>query len=114
MQISNFLKLKDTLNKLRYGDECVCHLYFKVSDFSKLELDVYMCMCSDVYKIQEGIGDKVGMLIQGFTGFVVSFIIGLSKGWKLTLVILAVSPVLGISAALFSMVSCCRSLSLCF
>lgn len=112
MQISNFLKLKDTLNKLRYGDECVCHLYFKVSDFSKLELDVYMC--SDVYKIQEGIGDKVGMLIQGFTSFVVSFIIGLSKGWKLTLVILAVSPVLGISAALFSMVSCCRSLSLCF
>uniref|UniRef100_A0A3P8Q775 ATP-binding cassette, sub-family B (MDR/TAP), member 4 n=1 Tax=Astatotilapia calliptera TaxID=8154 RepID=A0A3P8Q775_ASTCA len=70
-------------------------------------------LTDDVYKIQEGIGDKVGMLIQGFTSFVVSFIIGLSKGWKLTLVILAVSPVLGISAALFSMVSCCRSLSLC-
>uniref|UniRef100_A0A3B4FGF5 ABC-type xenobiotic transporter n=1 Tax=Pundamilia nyererei TaxID=303518 RepID=A0A3B4FGF5_9CICH len=61
-------------------------------------------LTDDVYKIQEGIGDKVGMLIQGFTSFVVSFIIGLSKGWKLTLVILAVSPVLGISAALFSMV----------
>lgn len=61
-------------------------------------------LTDDVYKIQEGIGDKVGMLLQGFTSFVVSFIIGLSKGWKLTLVILAVSPVLGISAALFSMV----------
>uniref|UniRef100_A0A668RTY9 ABC-type xenobiotic transporter n=1 Tax=Oreochromis aureus TaxID=47969 RepID=A0A668RTY9_OREAU len=61
-------------------------------------------LTDDVYKIQEGIGDKVGMLIQGFTSFVVSFIIGLSKGWKLTLVILAVSPVLGISAAFFSMV----------
>lgn len=65
-----------------------------------------MYTCSDVYKIQEGIGDKVGMLIQGFTSFVASFVIGFSKGWKLTLVILAISPVLGISAALFSKVSC--------
>uniref|UniRef100_A0A3P9D7T9 ATP-binding cassette sub-family B member 5 n=1 Tax=Maylandia zebra TaxID=106582 RepID=A0A3P9D7T9_9CICH len=62
-------------------------------------------LTDDVYKIQEGIGDKVGMLIQGFTSFVVSFIIGLSKGWKLTLVILAVSPVLGISAVLTSFTS---------
>uniref|UniRef100_A0A669E678 ATP-binding cassette sub-family B member 5 n=1 Tax=Oreochromis niloticus TaxID=8128 RepID=A0A669E678_ORENI len=62
-------------------------------------------LTDDVYKIQEGIGDKVGMLLQGFTSFVVSFIIGLSKGWKLTLVILAVSPVLGISAVLTSFTS---------
>ncbi|XP_030604928.1 ATP-dependent translocase ABCB1 [Archocentrus centrarchus] len=61
-------------------------------------------LTDDVYKIQEGIGDKVGMLIQGFTSFVASFVIGFTKGWKLTLVILAISPVLGISAALFSKV----------
>ena len=61
-------------------------------------------MYSDVYKIQEGIGDKVGMIIQSVTTFVSSFIIGFIKGWKLTLVILAVSPALGISAALFSKV----------
>ncbi|KAG7242239.1 hypothetical protein INR49_024285 [Caranx melampygus] len=61
-------------------------------------------LTDDVYKIQEGIGDKAGMLIQAFTTFISSFIIGFSKGWKLTLVILAVSPVLGISAALFSKV----------
>lgn len=60
--------------------------------------------CSDVYKIQEGIGDKVGMLIQSFSSFIAAFIIGFTKGWKLTLVILAVSPALGISAALFSKV----------
>ncbi|XP_035989699.1 ATP-dependent translocase ABCB1-like isoform X2 [Fundulus heteroclitus] len=59
-------------------------------------------LTDDVYKIQEGIGDKVGMLIQRFTSFFASFIIGFIKGWKLTLVILAVSPALGISAALFS------------
>ncbi|KAK5603038.1 Multidrug resistance protein 1 [Crenichthys baileyi] len=56
----------------------------------------------DVYKIQEGIGDKVGMLIQSFSSFIAAFIIGFTRGWKLTLVILAVSPALGISAALFS------------
>ncbi|CAN9514222.1 unnamed protein product [Ophioblennius macclurei] len=61
-------------------------------------------LTDDVYKIQEGIGDKVGMLIQGFTTFISSFIIGFIKGWKLTLVILAVSPVLAISAAIFSKV----------
>uniref|UniRef100_UPI0037E91357 ATP-dependent translocase ABCB1 n=1 Tax=Semicossyphus pulcher TaxID=241346 RepID=UPI0037E91357 len=61
-------------------------------------------LTDDVYKIQEGIGDKAGMLIQAYTTFITSFIIGFSKGWKLTLVILAVSPALGISAALFSKV----------
>uniref|UniRef100_A0A7N8XL94 ATP-binding cassette, sub-family B (MDR/TAP), member 4 n=1 Tax=Mastacembelus armatus TaxID=205130 RepID=A0A7N8XL94_9TELE len=55
-------------------------------------------LTDDVYKIQEGIGDKVGMLIQAFSTFFSSFIIGFSKGWKLTLVLLAVSPALGISA----------------
>ncbi|KAM7420778.1 hypothetical protein PAMA_015141 [Pampus argenteus] len=58
----------------------------------------------DVYKIQEGIGDKVGMLLQAFSTLFTSFIIGFIKGWKLTLVILAVSPALGISAAIFSKV----------
>uniref|UniRef100_A0A3Q3Q392 ATP-binding cassette, sub-family B (MDR/TAP), member 4 n=1 Tax=Monopterus albus TaxID=43700 RepID=A0A3Q3Q392_MONAL len=61
-------------------------------------------LTDDVYKIQEGIGDKTGMLIQALSCFVSSFIIGFTKGWKLTLVILAVSPALGVSAALFSKV----------
>uniref|UniRef100_A0A671WTY9 ATP-binding cassette, sub-family B (MDR/TAP), member 4 n=1 Tax=Sparus aurata TaxID=8175 RepID=A0A671WTY9_SPAAU len=61
-------------------------------------------LTDDVYKIQEGIGDKAGMLIQAYTTFITSFVIGFTKGWQLTLVILAVSPALGISAALFSKV----------
>ncbi|KAG7475856.1 multidrug resistance protein 1-like [Solea senegalensis] len=61
-------------------------------------------LMDDVYKIQEGIGDKVGMLIQSFTTLIASFVIGFTKGWKLTLVILAVSPLLGISAAFYSKV----------
>uniref|UniRef100_A0A8C5I2M5 ABC-type xenobiotic transporter n=1 Tax=Gouania willdenowi TaxID=441366 RepID=A0A8C5I2M5_GOUWI len=61
-------------------------------------------LTDDVYKIQEGIGDKAGMLVQGFTTFISSFIIGFINGWKLTLVILAISPALAISAAFFSKV----------
>uniref|UniRef100_A0A4W6C8W9 ATP-binding cassette, sub-family B (MDR/TAP), member 4 n=1 Tax=Lates calcarifer TaxID=8187 RepID=A0A4W6C8W9_LATCA len=59
-------------------------------------------LTDDVYKIQEGIGDKAGMLVQAFTTFFSSFIIGFTKGWKLTLVILAVSPALGVSAAVLA------------
>ncbi|XP_070768347.1 ATP-dependent translocase ABCB1 [Enoplosus armatus] len=61
-------------------------------------------LTDDIYKIQEGIGDKAGRLIQAYTTFITAFVIGFSKGWKLTLVILAVSPALGISAAVFSRV----------
>jgi len=64
-----------------------CHLFF-----------------SDVSKINEGIGDKLGLLFQALTTFVAGFVVGLIRGWKLTLVILAVSPVLGLSAALWAKV----------
>ncbi|TNN75712.1 Multidrug resistance protein 1A [Liparis tanakae] len=59
-------------------------------------------LTDDVYKIQEGIGDKAGKLIQAISTFTAAFIIGFSKGWKLTLVILAVSPALALSAGIFS------------
>ncbi|KAG1947910.1 ATP-dependent translocase ABCB1 [Pimephales promelas] len=61
-------------------------------------------LTDDVYKINEGIGDKLGMLLQNLTTFFAGIIIGFVKGWKLTLVILAVSPLLGISAAIIAKV----------
>lgn len=59
---------------------------------------------SDVYQIQEGISDKMGLLIQASSTFIVSFVIGFTTGWKLTLVILAVSPLLAIAGALYNKV----------
>uniref|UniRef100_A0A4W4EAF4 ATP-binding cassette, sub-family B (MDR/TAP), member 4 n=1 Tax=Electrophorus electricus TaxID=8005 RepID=A0A4W4EAF4_ELEEL len=59
-------------------------------------------LADDIYKINEGIGDKMGMLIQSITTFFAGFIVGFIKGWKLTLVILAISPLLGISAVMTS------------
>uniref|UniRef100_A0A8C2Z710 ATP binding cassette subfamily B member 1 n=1 Tax=Cyclopterus lumpus TaxID=8103 RepID=A0A8C2Z710_CYCLU len=61
--------------------------WFDVSETGELNTR----LTDDVYKIQEGIGDKAGKLIQAVSTFLASFIIGFSKGWKLTLVILAVN-----------------------
>lgn len=55
----------------------------------------------------------MGLLIQSYTTFIASFVIGFVQGWKLTLVILAVSPLLGISAAFFGKVSVSVSISWC-
>uniref|UniRef100_H3BX23 ATP-binding cassette, sub-family B (MDR/TAP), member 4 n=1 Tax=Tetraodon nigroviridis TaxID=99883 RepID=H3BX23_TETNG len=74
--------------------------WFDVNDTGELNTR----LTDDVYKIQEGIGDKVGLLIQAYTTFITAFIIGFTTGWKLTLVILAISPALAISAAFFSKV----------
>ncbi|XP_058037982.1 ATP-dependent translocase ABCB1 [Ahaetulla prasina] len=72
--------------------------WFDVNDAGELNTR----LIDDVSKINEGIGDKIGMLIQGISAFFTGFIVGFTEGWKLTLVILAVSPVLGISAAVWA------------
>ncbi|KAM9200099.1 ATP-dependent translocase ABCB1-like isoform 1-T1 [Mergus octosetaceus] len=74
--------------------------WFDVNDVGELNTR----LIDDVSKINEGIGDKIGLLVQSVTTFVTGFIVGLIRGWKLTLVILAVSPVLGLSAALWAKV----------
>lgn len=63
-----------------------------------------ICSFSDVSKINEGIGDKVGIFFQSIATFFTGFIVGFTRGWKLTLVILAISPVLGLSAAMWAKV----------
>uniref|UniRef100_A0A8C6YQB4 Bile salt export pump n=1 Tax=Nothoprocta perdicaria TaxID=30464 RepID=A0A8C6YQB4_NOTPE len=53
----------------------------------------------DINKINEAIADQVAVFIQRFTTFVSGFLLGFVSGWKLTLVIIAVSPLIGIGAA---------------
>uniref|UniRef100_A0A8C6QB84 Uncharacterized protein n=1 Tax=Nannospalax galili TaxID=1026970 RepID=A0A8C6QB84_NANGA len=59
-------------------------------------------LTDDVSKINEGIGDKIGMIFQSLATFLGGFIIGFTRGWKLTLVILAISPVPGLSAGIWA------------
>jgi len=64
----------------------------------------YMCLCSDVNKIKEGIGDNVGNFLQFSTTFVAGIVIGLAYGWKLALVVIAVSPLLAICGGIMTYV----------
>ncbi|XP_042730707.1 bile salt export pump isoform X2 [Lagopus leucura] len=57
----------------------------------------------DVNKINEAIADQVAVFIQRLTTFVFGFLLGFVSGWKLTLVIIAVSPLIGIGAALYGL-----------
>lgn len=62
------------------------------------------CDPSDINKINDAIADQVGIFIQRFTTFVVGFLMGFARGWKLTLVIISVSPLIGIGAGLMAVV----------
>uniref|UniRef100_A0A670JM10 Bile salt export pump n=1 Tax=Podarcis muralis TaxID=64176 RepID=A0A670JM10_PODMU len=53
----------------------------------------------DVNKINDAIADQVAVFIQRFTTFICGFMLGFVRGWKLTLVIISVSPLLGVGAA---------------
>uniref|UniRef100_A0A671FUS3 ATP binding cassette subfamily B member 1 n=1 Tax=Rhinolophus ferrumequinum TaxID=59479 RepID=A0A671FUS3_RHIFE len=74
--------------------------WFDVHDVGELNTR----LTDDVSKINEGIGDKIGMFFQSMATFFTGFIVGFTRGWKLTLVILAISPVLGLSAAMWAKV----------
>ncbi|XP_073541681.1 ATP-dependent translocase ABCB1-like isoform X2 [Phyllobates terribilis] len=59
-------------------------------------------LTEDINTIHEGYGDKIAIFAQYFSTFIAGIIIGFVNGWKLTLVIMSVSPLLGVSAAVWS------------
>ncbi|XP_006779226.1 PREDICTED: phosphatidylcholine translocator ABCB4 isoform X1 [Myotis davidii] len=72
--------------------------WFDINDTTELNTR----LTDDISKISEGIGDKVGMFFQAIATFFAGFIVGFMRGWKLTLVIMAISPILGLSAAVWA------------
>ena len=67
--------------------------------------DIVVYFFSDISKIHDGIGDKLGGFFQWFCAFLAGFIVGFIYGWKLTLVILAISPLLAGSAFVMTKVT---------
>uniref|UniRef100_A0A8B9KB34 ATP-binding cassette, sub-family B (MDR/TAP), member 5 n=1 Tax=Astyanax mexicanus TaxID=7994 RepID=A0A8B9KB34_ASTMX len=59
-------------------------------------------LTDDINTINDGLGDKICIFVQYFCRFLAGFIIGFIYGWKLTLVIMSISPLLAASAALCS------------
>ncbi|XP_032091717.1 ATP-binding cassette sub-family B member 5 [Thamnophis elegans] len=59
-------------------------------------------LTEDINTVHKGIGDKIGLIIQEFSTFLMGIIIGFVYGWKLTLVILSVTPLIAVSGGLWS------------
>ncbi|CAG8589114.1 1899_t:CDS:10 [Acaulospora morrowiae] len=59
--------------------------------------DIITRISSDINLFQEGISEKVGLVIQYVSTFITGFIIGFTKGWLLTLVLCSVFPLLAIT-----------------
>ena len=51
-------------------------------------------LCSDINKIAAGIGDKFSISIQYLAAFVAGFVIAMTQDFRLTLFMLALTPVL--------------------
>ncbi|KAI9291986.1 hypothetical protein K502DRAFT_106136, partial [Neoconidiobolus thromboides FSU 785] len=64
--------------------------------------DIASRIAGDINLVQDGISDKVGLLIQYFTCFIAAFVIAFIKGWKLTLVMLTSVPLLTLAGVLTS------------
>ena len=60
---------------------------------------------SDINNVQNGMGDKVATFIHFFVTFLAGYVIGFIKGWKLTLIILSLTPLLAVSATILIVVS---------
>lgn len=60
-------------------------------------------MSDDINKINNAIADQVSIFIERISTFIFGFMVGFIGGWKLTLVVIAVSPLLGLAAGLMAM-----------
>uniref|UniRef100_A0A8C2IA84 ATP-binding cassette, sub-family B (MDR/TAP), member 11a n=1 Tax=Cyprinus carpio TaxID=7962 RepID=A0A8C2IA84_CYPCA len=59
----------------------------------------------DINKINNAIADQVSIFIERISTFIFGFMVGFIGGWKLTLVVIAVSPLIGLAAGLMAMVA---------
>jgi ATP-binding cassette subfamily B (MDR/TAP) protein 1 len=59
-------------------------------------------LVDDLVKVQEGIGDKLSIFFQLTATFFTAFIVGFALEWRLTLLMLGCTPILAISAFVFT------------
>ncbi|KAM4706234.1 ATP-binding cassette sub-family B member 5-like [Rhinophrynus dorsalis] len=59
-------------------------------------------LTDDINKINDGIGDKVGHFFQNVSTCIAGIVIGLAKGWQLTLVSLATTPLIALTTSISS------------
>jgi ABC-type multidrug transport system fused ATPase/permease subunit len=59
-------------------------------------------LTADIEKVHEGIGDKVGVVVQGLSSFLAGLAIAFWKSWEMTLIVLSLVPLLVMSLAFVS------------
>ncbi|XP_055864045.1 ATP-dependent translocase ABCB1-like isoform X3 [Biomphalaria glabrata] len=57
-------------------------------------------LADDLERVKEGTGDKSGLALQFLSQFLAGFLMGFIKGWKMTLVLMSLTPILAICAAI--------------
>ncbi|XP_019744093.1 bile salt export pump isoform X2 [Hippocampus comes] len=60
-------------------------------------------LSDDINKLNNAIADQASFFIERISTFVFGFMVGFIGGWKLTLVVIAVSPLIGVAAGLMAM-----------
>ncbi|XP_054644373.1 bile salt export pump isoform X2 [Dunckerocampus dactyliophorus] len=60
-------------------------------------------LSDDINKVNHAIADQASIFIERISTFVFGFMVGFIGGWKLTLVVIAVSPLIGVAAGLMAM-----------
>ena len=76
-------------------------LYMEVAWFDQdLNSSGYLAarLASDAPAVRGAVGDTMGLIVQNVVTVVVGYTIAFVNGWKMTLVVLAVLPLLGFSA----------------
>ena len=78
---------------------------FDKQSFLSVAVNFQFCSYSDVMKLQMGMGDKVFTFIQWMVTFIAGYTVGFVQGWKLTLVILSVAPLMVLTVGFIAIVS---------
>ncbi|XP_063781234.1 ATP-dependent translocase ABCB1-like [Pseudophryne corroboree] len=78
-------------------------LHQDMSYFDSIQIEtLHYRLTEDIFTLHEGLGDKLCIFVNVLSTFVSCQISAFVNGWKLTLVILSVSPLFGISTAVWS------------
>uniref|UniRef100_A0A5S6QCS5 Bile salt export pump n=1 Tax=Trichuris muris TaxID=70415 RepID=A0A5S6QCS5_TRIMR len=78
-------------------------LYMEIAWYDQSRSGALTSQLNDnIERIREGIGDKVSLLFQYTAAFVSGFAIGFFYSWKLSLVMMSLSPLLALSSAWFT------------
>ncbi|KAI9291177.1 P-loop containing nucleoside triphosphate hydrolase protein, partial [Neoconidiobolus thromboides FSU 785] len=66
--------------------------------------DIASRISGDIHLVQDGISEKLGFMIQNFSTFLSGYIVAFTQGWKLSLVLMSVMPLVTLVAVLFTKV----------